>query len=92
MANEVKITGYVNGVKEISDKLKVFSVAYGVKQENGSYKNIFINCKAGADVAVKDGERYDVDGFLTGSFFTPEGGKEKGSLELWVKTASEISA
>jgi len=92
MANSVEITGYVNGVKKISENLSVFSVAYGVKQEDGSYKNIFINCKT-KDASVEDGKRYDVTGFLTGSHYTPEGSdKERGALELWVQTAVEAPA
>jgi len=89
MANSVEITGYVNNKKVVSDNLTVFSLAYGVKQEDGTYKNVFINCKT-KDAEVEDGKRYDVTGFLTGSHYTPEGSdKERGAIELWVQTATE---
>jgi len=96
MANEVKLNGYINNVKKISDKLVTFSVAVGVKQEDGSYKNGFVNCKSNQveKVEALTKERADVSGWMTAEFWEDkETGKERQKSIVFINNveAAKVS-
>jgi hypothetical protein len=80
-------TGYVNNVKEVGEKLVVFSLAIGVKQEDGSYKNGFVNCKANREkVKVEDKARVVVTGFPTFDFWKKDSEeKERQNFYVFVQ-------
>jgi len=69
MANEVKLTGYMANIKKISDKLVTFSMSVGSKQEDGTYKNGFVNCKSNKVSEVVADKRVDVEGWMTFDFW-----------------------
>ena len=88
MSNEMKLTGFVANVKKVSDKLVVFGLAVGVKQQDGSWKNGFVNCKTNQVDSVVDRQRVDVEGWLTFDFWEQDG-KDRQKPVMFVKTIKE---
>ena len=86
-------TGFVNNVKEVGEKLVVFSLAVGVKQEDGTYKNGFVNCKANKEkVQIKEGDRVTVKGFPTFEFWTDkDSGRERQRMVVFVQEVEPVS-
>jgi len=93
MSNEVKLSGFINNVKKISDKLITFSVAVGVKQQDESFKNVFVNCKSNQVEAVEKLEkaRANVEGFMTGEFWVDkETGKDRQKAVVFIQKLEAI--
>ena len=73
MANKMKLTGYVANVKKVSDKLVVFGLSVGVKQQDGSWKNGFFSCKTNLVDKVVEKQRINVEGWLSFEFWEKDG-------------------
>ena len=87
--NFVELTGFVNNLKKITDNMARFGLNVGVKQQDDTYKNGWVNCKYNPTrLEIVAGERYTIQGFVTFDFWTPEGSdKERSTLQIWVQDA-----
>jgi len=85
-------TGYVANVKVVSKNLTTFALAIGVKQEDGTYKNGFVNCKVSKDASkIVDKARVTIKGFPSFEFWTSkDASAEKNKFVVVVTEVEEV--
>ena len=90
--NTVNLSGYINNVKDVSDKLTVASLAVSSKDKEGNWKSVYfdINTKPGT---VEDGKLYDVSGFMKGDVWEDkQTGKKKTKPVIVVQEVTHIDS
>jgi len=90
-AQTMQLQGFINNVKKVSDKLTTFSFSIGVKQEDGTFKNGFFNCKTNQGDSVVEKQRVEVDGWLTFDFWVDKDtGKDRQKPIMFVNKITVI--
>lgn len=94
MVYENKITqiGYVSNIKEIG-KMMTASLGIGVKQQDNTYKNGFLEIRGSKETLgeIAAGDRVKVDGFISFNFWQEkETGKEMQKITMVVNSVLEI--
>lgn len=90
MVNTLVLTGTIHNVKSIGSKgTRVFGLSVGVKQQDGTYKNVFVNCITSLQTDIKDKTRYVLKGFMSGSFWKDKNGKDKSEPTFRVMEITE---
>lgn len=89
---DITVKGFVSksSVKEFNgNKFAAFTLAEGVKQKDGKYKNFYYNVTANGETAPEDGSRVEVQGWLK---LREYGENKRLSLDIKATEVCELAA
>lgn len=90
-AQTMQLQGFINNVKKISDKLSTFSISIGVKQQDGTFKNGFFNCKTNKVDDIVTDQRVELDGWLSFDMWVDKtSGKNRQNPIMFVNKITRI--
>ena len=77
--NSLIQTGYVTFYKKVSEKVVTISLGIGTKVKEGEYKTGFLQARGSSEILgdIKKGDKVKLEGFLSFSFWTPEGSEKE---------------
>lgn len=81
MKNEIKVPGYANNVKVLSNNVVAFNIAYSIKK-NDEYKNVWISARTKKGLEVEENARYEYKGFIAGDSWVSKENKERNKPVL----------